>query len=277
MELGEKLKSAGVPYNSVIRPVEGRVIVYAADPVQVSAALGIAGKSSGSASRHRDLEVDFVRADERNRGGPDAEGLLRGGAFLGGCTSGFVLRSLGSGAKRLSTAAHCGYTGDYLRYQNPNQAASTSLKMTWRHFGNEGDIAYLQPNSSFRPYPSFYAGVSEIRAVRSITSNFYEGRVLCRFGKTTHNECGRLSGDFTSRFAEYDSKDVGKIAHNLVEMKERKADRGDSGGPWYAPYQNSAAAGVHSGGASCRSTSGVCDHFTPISAFHQFGFEAWKL
>lgn len=215
------------------------------------------------------LTVDVRQAPETRREKFDA-GTIRGGAHLEGCTSGFVLRSQYSGAKRLATAAHCGQKGEEFKYQNRNQADYTFVEMLFRHLGENGDIAYTDLGV-FDSYPSFYAGVSEIRAVRETTNSFYEGRTLCRFGKTTHNQCSKSNGRFTSR--EEDNVTM----HNLVEMDGRHADGGDSGGPWYAPHQNSAAAGIHSGGTGCFPRSFVCDVFTPVSAYDQYAFSVWTL
>ncbi len=256
--------------SSELNPKESTVVIRTDQPSKVASS----SKSVDLADPADGLQVTVLPSKDVPGEGLDA--LLRGGGYLGSCTSGFVLRSDYSGTKRLATAAHCGYRQDRVKYQNRNQSAFTTVEYMWRHWGSNGDIAYTS-TGAFDPYPSFYAGVSEIRAVRGVTNDFHEGKSFCRFGRTSGNKCSTSRGIFSSRKARSDERDAGKTAHNLVSMNYDRGEGGDSGGPWYSPSQNSAAAGIHSGSNGCWTITVLCDQFTPVSAFHQYGFRVWTL
>lgn len=270
-QIGEALDEGGIQeFTSEVKPITSEVVVASSDPKKSEDILS--GRQRSQAVSPLSIRHEVLQ--EHPDSGPDS--LLRGGAHLENCTSGFVLRGIAGGTKRLGTAAHCGYEYDRRAYRSRDESTSTEVQYLWTHFGENGDIAYTSPGT-YTPYPSFYAGVNEVRAVRKVTNNFYEGRALCRFGKESGNSCGTARGIFLSRKAKDDERYPGVTAHNLASVRGATGIDGDSGGPFYAPHDESAAAGIYSGKWTCWATTVTCAQFTPVSAYHQYGLEVWTL
>ncbi|AXH96606.1 trypsin-like serine protease [Ornithinimicrobium avium] len=94
-----------------------------------------------------------------------------------------------------------------------------------------GDVQWH--SSSEAASASFYYTSGQRRTITA-TVNAVKGQSLCKYGKTTSNTCddvyrtGQCRGDYC----------------NLIMMKNRKADSGDSGGPVFWGHHG---YGVHSG------------------------------
>lgn len=145
-----------------------------------------------------------------------------GGGHLSTCTAAFSVRS-SSYANGLLTAEHYGNT----------QAYEGRSVLTFRAAlaKSSGDAQWH--SSSETAAPSFYYTNGSRRAITS-TANAVPGQSLCKYGKTTSNTCdevyktGQCRGDYC----------------NLIMTHRRKADSGDSGGPW---FWGNAGYGIHSG------------------------------
>lgn len=165
----------------------------------------------------------------------DSSSYRYGGEILSTCTSGFAVRRLSDSSRGIAIAEHCDGTiyddGDVLTYRAAHNG--THGDMEWRYGPDyEAD--------------NFYSGSSTTTEVnlRDVSSSATpsEGQPLCLNGKTTHTHCQQV------RQVSVCSNG----ACNLVQMGNRSADGGDSGGPWF--YSNTAY-GIHKGSH--------CDPFCP--------------
>lgn len=172
------------------------------------------------------------------QGGFDA---MYGGAKLGHvstsayCTSGFSVRN-SSYPHGLLTADHC---SDSLKY------GSTTLS----YGGGSGtrDVQWHR-TSATTTNARFYVTSSTLRTITS-SHNPFVGTSLCKYGRTTGNTCDQV----------YLLNQCRGAYCGLAAVYNRKADSGDSGGPWYI---GNAGYGVHSG---YKTISGSArDMFTPL-------------
>ncbi len=164
--------------------------------------------------------------------GDSGNDTIRGGAILTyagtntlQCTSGWPVRGTGGTTEGLITAEHCNgdfdYSGrDVLTYQR-------------RLPYSKGDIQY---NSSTEDVGyGFYYAVGEYRDIDGPVGNPSVDQFLCFFGRGSDDaKCDNVHNLTTCR-DEY---------CNLVDMDDRRATGGDSGGPW---FYGSRFYGVHSG------------------------------
>lgn len=161
-------------------------------------------------------------------GGEDAS--IGGGVHIG-CTAGFVLEH-SSGTRNLSTAGHC---SNSLTINDNAFSARISLTFEDEHEGAWGD---LQRHS----VPSEHTLVNTIRyghgqnQFREITATGVpmEGEWLWKYGKSTGQTVDRV----------YRLNVSSDHIEGLVAMHNRKARRGDSGGPW---FNGATAYGIHHG------------------------------
>jgi len=168
--------------------------------------------------------------------GHDSSAYHYGGEALSTCTSGFVVRRNSDNFRGIAFAEHCGAgsitdDGDALTYIND-------------HYGTHGDMQWRYgPDYEA---DDFYSGNSTTTEVNRRDVSSYgiatEGQTLCLNGKTTHNHCQQV------RQVSVCSSG----ACNLVQMGNRSAAGGDSGGPWFS---GNTAYGIHHGSH--------CDPFCP--------------
>lgn len=159
--------------------------------------------------------------------------------MVDGCTSGWPVVSTNGAGVGIITADHCSNSLTYqgrgiLEYRRSMAVAN-------------GDIQFMR--STEDAHRSFYYNsAGNTRSIGGNRSPFL-GETLCKYGKTTHETCDAVQSFFECR----------GVYCNLVNMGNRRADGGDSGGPWYS---GDVAIGVHSG-YTC--TLWICrDQFTPI-------------
>lgn len=176
-----------------------------------------------------------VAPEEVDAHGEDA---VYGGASLTSCTSGFsVFNSLYPNA--LITAAHCSNTQTYTGGISLSfRAESTTRDVQWHSVsGHTAQNAfYYQPGTL-----EFVTG----------KANPVVGQTLCKNGKTTGRTCDVTYVDNQCRGAYCD----------MMTMTNRKANSGDSGGPWHS---GPTAYGVHSGYINLNGAPR--DMFTPINS-----------
>lgn len=173
------------------------------------------------------------------------EDTIRGGAILNfpgtsdlACTSGWPVAGTGGVTEGLITAEHCPndmtYTGRYV------------LDYSRRLPYTRGDVQYMSSTEDVGT--GFYYAVGEYKGSTGFSTP-YANQYLCKFGRTSGNTCDHVRDTFTCR-DEY---------CNLVDMDNREAASGDSGGPW---YYGTTAYGVHSG--YHWASFGRHDQFTPL-------------
>lgn len=179
------------------------------------------------------MEISLLRSDRQEIGGPDSSTEHLGGESLSQCTSGFGTISLPPSADRgISTAGHC---------SDSISDDGSSLTFQSEHQGTHGDFQWH--TGSQNEEDDFYAGdvsttETDRRDVSSVGSPV-KRQVLCRNGAATHKRCQLVR----------DLNVCKGIWCNLVRMEERKATRGDSGGPVYWTY---TAYGLHHGSSKGR-------------------------
>lgn len=226
------LKARGLSSNAVASEydrVSGTVLVHllgstakvpevALNAIQSHAIAAVNRMPLAAAERRPAVEVVAAL------GGSAQNDILRGGGQMSGCTSGFTVRDLDSGLRGLLTADHCGtsqsYEGRSLNYRR-SLAAS------------RGDISFF--SSSETASPTFWRSFSTYNTVTTHPMAPALGQALCKFGRTTGQSCDTVR-NFGACRGPY---------CNLVEMYNRRADGGDSGGPW---FDGARAVGIHSGG-----------------------------
>lgn len=127
----------------------------------------------------KDMPVDVVHVDDPVAVNEDH--VRRGGGHSAECTVGFILRSKGSGTKRLGTAGHCVNPGTTTTYVNhPVDASSpTSIGELWRHEGSSGTwaISVMGGNRPWRP--SIGSGTRSATSKRLRTTRRTTPQVSC--------------------------------------------------------------------------------------------------
>lgn len=172
------------------------------------------------------VTVDIVLSNRGVIGGDDSGTEHLGGEDISGCTSGFGTKTAG-GTRGISTAGHCG---------NSQSDDGSSLTYQAGYQGTHGDFQWHTGPDTERD--DFYAGNSTTlevnrRDVSSVGAPTV-GQALCKNGVTNKKDC----------------QDVRKLnvcngsRCNLVQMEERLAAGGDSGGPVFYNY---TAYGLHQG------------------------------
>lgn len=189
-----------------------------------SGTLNAAGVARELADRiHADEDRVLIVAVESPSWGDDA--LVRGGANIVSCTSGFNLKA-SNGVRNASTAGHCPDNQE-------EQDLGVDLFIQASHLGTWGDVQRhtvpLQDSldDDFRYNWGGYRDTSGVGWE-------VEGQLLYKFGQTT----GRTSDTV------YQLNHCNGSRCHLTAMHNRKASGGDSGGPWY--YGNTAY-GLHQG------------------------------
>jgi streptogrisin C len=202
--------------------VETGVITVLVEPTGTAASLrGAQLRDDLAASLPTGLStfpVDLQVVDDA-RTGEDL--TIIGGRALSSCTTGFNV--VGSSYRGTTTAGHCPNSLTYSGY---------SLTFMSEHEGNFGDLQWHRRSGATFPN-QFDAGPS-IRGVFG-TGTAVEGQRLCRNGKTTGYNCDDV----------YQLNHCNGSRCGLVAMRNRYAEGGDSGGPW---FYNNTAYGIHQGG-----------------------------
>lgn len=164
------------------------------------------------------------------------DAYIRGGGRMDGsefCTSGFNLIN-SDGTKRLGTAGHCANSGASVTYSNWSPpGGSTKISPVWYNIGSYGDIGY-HSSGSMTPTRTFFENYKSTRYATSRPGRPKQGTVVCHFGRTTGQSCGKVKNPYVNAGGRT----------GLVVMDSSKSDTGDSGGPW---FYGGAAYGIHFG------------------------------
>ena len=172
------------------------------------------------------ITTSVNRSGQEVLGGEDVGTMHWGGEALSTCTSGFGTKD-SSGVRGISTAGHC----------SDSQADDgESLSFEEEHQGTHGDFQWHTGGQSHDN--AFYSGDEHSSEVGSRNATAIGaptvGMTLCRNGKISNRDCQEVrkldvcNGDRCS----------------LVQMGERQAAGGDSGGPVYFIF---TAYGLHQG------------------------------
>ena len=173
------------------------------------------------------LDVSLIRSERPIIGGLDNGSEHLGGEALTTCTSGFGVKKSGTTERGVLTSGHC---------DNAQSDDGDALTFKAEHEGWWGDFQWhTGPDGTT---DDFYGGSStsleQDRRDVSGTGTAIVGMTLCKNGKTNFKDC----------------QEVRKLnvcngtPCRLVQMGERLAAGGDSGGPVY--YGNTAY-GLHQG------------------------------
>jgi hypothetical protein len=152
-----------------------------------------------------------------------SDDTVYGGGRLTTCTAGFSVKN-STYDHGLLTAGHCQkdqkYEGRSVLTQRGVMAKS------------KGDAKWY--SSTEAAAARFYYAPGELRYIKA-TANAVVDQKICKYGKTTKNTCDRV----------YKTNQCKGDYCNLVMTHRRKADDGDSGGPW---FWGSTGYGIHQGG-----------------------------
>jgi streptogrisin C len=170
-------------------------------------------------------------------GPAEDEQVSRGGARTtppgsGWCTSGFSVRRITTGVTGVTTAEHCGV----LALLDNRNGDTETLTFQAGHRGAFGDVAWFTTRGADVPEIWWRPGTAPddrriIQGARDVTAR---GTRLCFFGETNGRNC-----DEVRRVSVWTWRQ-----RRLVQMKDRKTEGGDSGGPW---FDLNRAIGVHHG------------------------------
>ena len=147
---------------------------------------------------------------------------VSGGGVLTTCTAGFTVRT-SAYPHGIITAGHCSNSQKYFD--------RSVLTFRAEHRGGKGDVQWH--SSTEKTDARFYYTHGATRALTG-TANPTTGVTLCKYGKTTGNTC-----DEVYKLNQCRDNDCG-----LAMTHRRKANSGDSGGPW---FYNNTGYGIHHG------------------------------
>ncbi len=158
---------------------------------------------------------------------PGALHTLSGGATMTTCTAGFNVRQ--GTTRGVLTAGHCGDAQSMI----DDFGVWRALTFQAEHRGAFGDFQWH--THATVPFTTFFQFNTGLRREVWSVGTASKGRTICRFGRTTGLHCDEVY-----------KVNVSSGPHDrLAMMRNRNADGGDSGGPWYF---GNTAFGVHSGG-----------------------------
>ena len=207
------------------------------------------GSLLAAEARESNVSVSYTRApvgvEDHTYGG--AKTFKYG--ETGYCTTGFTVSGSEDG---VLTAGHCSNSRTYEEYPG---ATPYTLTFKGQYVGYYGDVQWH--SSSHVEYDDFYYQSTtrqDVSGVKS-ASTFAYGDTVCRYGRKTGNDCYELAAWNVSK---YMGDPYYTTMYKLACGNSRKADGGDSGGPWYS---GGIAWGIHQGSVSF--TGVLKDCFTP--------------
>lgn len=194
------------------------------------------------------------------------DNYMRGGGYLGGCTSGFNITN--GSSYRHASARHCG-TGGTKTYRN-HSAQGGSGTATYSMADFEYDIsAWTQGSMSLTR--TFYYDWNTPRYAYYVGTSPAIGQTLCHFGIATSTPADCADIEDYGVTLEID----GEIFRGVIVMSEHITAGGDSGGPWY--YGNHAW-GIHGGYCSILGGCGFdSSFFTPAYLIPSAFGSAWRV
>jgi streptogrisin C len=219
----------------------------ALDPAQLSADLNaLVGDSD---LRGFDIAVTVDPDDAATDAGYGPAGGTKITGSDGYCTSGFVVKKIGSSELGVVTAGHCPNTLS----QN---AAGGYIAFNFRaeHIGTSGDIQWMRSPAMMDGWFHHDRGLGTAVTGQGIAGI---GTTLCKFGEKTGRTCGTVQERGTSLTTQSGTSD------NLVRTTGMTVDTGDSGGP---VFKGGYAYGLVKG------FQGGNYYYTPVgAALNKFG------
>lgn len=182
-----------------------------------------------------DLRWDLVEISEVDELAVDAANIYAGLPTTG-CTSGFVVRSTTTGARRGTVAGHCGNT------QTFNGVSSVYLG-EWYSGSRDFQVHSFASSHALLAAIKLESGTRSITSSASI-SNTIIGLTVCKMGNITGYTCGAVSSrNHQPSYVPSASPTFVKV-DRLPGVGTPIVQKGDSGGPWFV---NSTAYGWTSG------------------------------
>ena len=228
-----EVRDAATSYDSEARTITTSVVLKdTAQERDFNDVRAVAAKSLRNAAGPGvldDFATSVVRSNSSVAGGNDSSSYHMGGEDITGCTSGFGTRadSHTSGTRGISTAGHC---------SNSQTDDGSSLTYRSGHEGTHGDFQWHTGPKTEND--NFYSGSSSSTEVnsRDVSGIGFPavGQSLCKNGITNKKDCQEVR--------KLDVCSGGEC--HLIQMSERLAAGGDSGGP---VYWGNTAYGLHKG------------------------------
>ncbi|MDG4833252.1 cellulose binding domain-containing protein [Solwaraspora sp. WMMD1047] len=176
--------------------------------------------------------VESDRMVERSRA--DDAAPFDGGSGIGfttpGCTAGFGVRNLSTGAGYVLTAEHCGAVGSPW-HVGWNSTTNSGTLVGYAVASNDDHDTMLIGTSA--PGDHIYVGGQhdEVRAQVVGWTEVYPGQLLCQSGYTS---AGVLGGPICNLRVDYHYTDFEDLVEATQLDGDESARGGDSGGPVYA-------------------------------------------
>lgn len=212
-----------------VRPAEGRVLADVLQSDRGQADLPPSARASNVT----------VSLGDRAAPGPDSiyggARLEKAGSTQLACTAGFTV--VKSGQTGVLTAGHC---ADVLDIKLPS---GNEIRMTLKqdYQGYYGD--YQWHITSLAEQPQFYSDHGFLRDYQGdIVAS--QGSYACKFGHKTGRTCDYVYAVWVSKTWTDPNTGYSHTARRMVALNSRRADKGDSGGPW---YNGTKGYGIHHG------------------------------
>jgi hypothetical protein len=176
--------------------------------------------------------VESDRMVERSRANDAAP--FDGGSGIGfttpGCTAGFGVRNLSTGAGYVLTAEHCGAIGSPW-HVGWNTTTNSGTLVGYAVDSNDNHDTMIIATSA--PGDHLYVGGQhdEVRAEVVGWTEVYPGQLLCQSGYTS---AGVLGGPICNLRVDFHYTDIEDLVEATQLDGEESARGGDSGGPVYA-------------------------------------------
>ncbi len=234
--------SLGITADSGVDLVKNRVVLYVTDRARLVTALQATGARLPN-------EVDIIEVDTLMGPSANIYAGLRLHKFYSRpkvteCTTGFSVRNIYTGARGVTTAAHCPDRLYFRQTRIPVRggAYSGSYDIQWHTTPGYRDRPFIRDgySDSWDPTP-YYRKVYRVKGRRYQSVGDY----VCHYGfggNIPEYTCGYIrSKTFRPGYVPSARATFILVRNSRIDL----TDRGDSGGPWFT---GGTALGIHSGG-----------------------------
>jgi len=174
--------------------------------------------------------------------------VVANGQLVGGCSTAFTVRQIGSSARGILTAGHCTHIAQYRDTINNLTYGASPLGPI--HFGSHGDFRAFSTTGA--EVPRFASTPISDTPAKKIKNWHLIGQWVCVFGHATGSrKCSSVYRDHVTTSGRVTPTSPVVRVGRQIATKSRLTVRGDSGAGWSI---NTTVAGVHSGRATIRGT-----------------------
>jgi len=183
------------------------------------------------------VRIDVLHAKLKN------SGIVRGGVSMAlGCTTGFVVKKIGSSIHGITTAGHCPNGPAVLT--DPNGGGNTLLTYQEEAYSASIDLQWYTSNINYGTLkaqwkPEFYGESESIPTAlkgKKSQNDTSIGDIVCHRGKTTGYSCGKVYSKTykpTVCGAQVCASTWVAVEPSTEVQPTLACAGGDSGGPWF--------------------------------------------